>query len=221
MNFQNTKRFISTVALNASGALFLAVVAQGQATATAINGLGSPSTAIPGGTVINFESANLGSFSTQSFGNVTISGIGGNLNIDNTYGGQFNTQGIYLQNSAGNTNGIRFDFSSPVSQFAFNFGASDFTSVLSAYDVSNNLIESVNGPITNAGNAGNYVGLANSGISYATLTLANDYILVDNFTFSNTPSNATAVPEPFTIIGTLIGGTAAVRMRKKLKAVAK
>jgi hypothetical protein len=28
----------------------------------------------------------------------------------------------------------------------------------------------------------------------------------------------TAVPEPFTIIGTLIGGTAAVRMRKRLKA---
>ncbi len=28
---------------------------------------------------------------------------------------------------------------------------------------------------------------------------------------------ATAVPEPFTIIGTLIGGTAALRMRKKLK----
>jgi thermolabile hemolysin len=27
----------------------------------------------------------------------------------------------------------------------------------------------------------------------------------------------TAVPEPFTIIGTIIGGTAAIRMRKKLK----
>ncbi|MCY7337684.1 MAG: PEP-CTERM sorting domain-containing protein [Chamaesiphon sp.] len=27
---------------------------------------------------------------------------------------------------------------------------------------------------------------------------------------------ATAVPEPFTIIGTIIGGTAAFRMRKKL-----
>ena len=27
-----------------------------------------------------------------------------------------------------------------------------------------------------------------------------------------------AVPEPFTIIGTLVGGTAALRMRKKLKA---
>jgi hypothetical protein len=32
---------------------------------------------------------------------------------------------------------------------------------------------------------------------------------------------STAVPEPFTIIGTLIGGTAAVRMRKKLKAADK
>jgi hypothetical protein len=31
------------------------------------------------------------------------------------------------------------------------------------------------------------------------------------------PPPPTAVPEPFTIVGTLIGGTAAVRMRKKLK----
>jgi sugar lactone lactonase YvrE len=31
-------------------------------------------------------------------------------------------------------------------------------------------------------------------------------------------SSATAVPEPFTIVGTLIGGTAALRIRKKLKA---
>lgn len=31
------------------------------------------------------------------------------------------------------------------------------------------------------------------------------------------PSDPTAVPEPFTIVGTLIGGTAALRMRKKLK----
>jgi hypothetical protein len=30
----------------------------------------------------------------------------------------------------------------------------------------------------------------------------------------------TSVPEPFTIIGTLVGGTAALRMRKKLKAIA-
>ena len=40
-------------------------------------------------------------------------------------------------------------------------------------------------------------------------------------TFTANSSSATAVPEPFTIIGTLVGSTAALRMRKKLKAVAK
>ena len=34
------------------------------------------------------------------------------------------------------------------------------------------------------------------------------------------PTTPTAVPEPFTIIGTLIGGTSAFRMRKKLKVIA-
>jgi hypothetical protein len=33
-----------------------------------------------------------------------------------------------------------------------------------------------------------------------------------------TPGGTTAVPEPFTVIGSIIGGTAAFRMRKKLKA---
>ena len=34
----------------------------------------------------------------------------------------------------------------------------------------------------------------------------------------DTRATATAVPEPFTVIGSIIGGTAAFRMRKKLKA---
>lgn len=49
----------------------------------------------------------------------------------------------------------------------------------------------------------------------------NDNNSADNsgaFTVSGSiNSAATAVPEPFTIIGTLIGGTATVQMRKKLK----
>lgn len=36
-----------------------------------------------------------------------------------------------------------------------------------------------------------------------------------------TRAGAQAVPEPFTIIGTLVGGTAALRMKKKLKAISK
>ena len=43
-------------------------------------------------------------------------------------------------------------------------------------------------------------------------------VLASTFT---APPTTTAVPEPFTIIGTLVGGTAAVRMRKKLAATQK
>jgi hypothetical protein len=38
-----------------------------------------------------------------------------------------------------------------------------------------------------------------------------------NGTISQASAPTTAVPEPFTIIGTIIGGTAAFRMKKKLK----
>jgi hypothetical protein len=45
-----------------------------------------------------------------------------------------------------------------------------------------------------------------------------------SFTFTPTRSltpSATSVPEPFTTIGTIVGGTTAIRMRKKLKSVSK
>ncbi len=50
----------------------------------------------------------------------------------------------------------------------------------------------------------------------------NDDVFADNSgsiiaTIGGTRAASTAVPEPFTIVGTLIGGTAALRMRKKLK----
>jgi hypothetical protein len=43
----------------------------------------------------------------------------------------------------------------------------------------------------------------------------------DNINVSAASTGTTSVPEPFTIIGTVIGGTAAVRMRKKLKQAGK
>jgi hypothetical protein len=43
-------------------------------------------------------------------------------------------------------------------------------------------------------------------------------ILFQNLLGASTGAPApTDVPEPFTIVGTLVGGTAALRMRKKLK----
>lgn len=46
------------------------------------------------------------------------------------------------------------------------------------------------------------------------------YIALDNFRFGSA-NPATSVPEPFTVIGTLVGGSAALRMRKKLRLAAK
>ena len=46
------------------------------------------------------------------------------------------------------------------------------------------------------------------------------YLALDDFRFGSA-NPATSVPEPFTVIGTLVGGSAALRMRKKLKLAAK
>jgi hypothetical protein len=74
-------------------------------------------------------------------------------------------------------------------------------------------------------------GVSTSTFFVPSLTAGTDYFLVtsgyrstDFGSFTNTisglgnisPSTTSAVPEPFSIVGTLIGGTAALRMRKKL-----
>jgi hypothetical protein len=79
-------------------------------------------------------------------------------------------------------------------------------------------------------------GVSTSRFFRPSLTAGVDYFLVtsglqsrDFGNFNNTisgagdilPSTATAVPEPFTIVGTLVGGTVALRMRKKLKSANK
>jgi hypothetical protein len=46
------------------------------------------------------------------------------------------------------------------------------------------------------------------------------YLALDDFRFGSANA-ATSVPEPFTVIGTLVGGSAALRMRKKLRLAAK
>jgi hypothetical protein len=69
-----------------------------------------------------------------------------------------------------------------------------------------------------------FVGFTSSAsISSVTFSIPGDnpspsVLALPGFTFGYANA-ATSVPEPFTIIGTLIGGTAAFRIRKKLKAI--
>ncbi len=60
----------------------------------------------------------------------------------------------------------------------------------------------------------NFTGTGSDTLSFQASNVILSPLGIDNVTV--TGEKPTAAPEPFTIIGTLIGGTAAVRMRKKL-----
>ncbi|WP_309744276.1 PEP-CTERM sorting domain-containing protein [Chamaesiphon sp. OTE_20_metabat_361] len=198
-----------------SGISFVAA----NASAAAISGFGRPLAAISGGTVIDFETAPSGNFANITVGNVTFTGVGAPLTIGSDYSGQYNNPGKSIYNDFDYApNQFRFDFGSTVNAFAFNFGASNSPWRLNSFDVGGNLLDSTIIAPTLASNRGDYFGISANGIKYATLVEqgSGDYVFIDNFT-SRSADNATAVPEPFTIVGTLIGGTAALRMRKKIK----
>lgn len=58
-------------------------------------------------------------------------------------------------------------------------------------------------------------------LDFVSTTNSASGIIIDSVNLTSNGSNgSTSVPEPFTIIGTLVGGTAALRIRKKLKASA-
>ena len=80
----------------------------------------------------------------------------------------------------------------------------------------NTVVDSFNSE-TNSTDPNNFYGF--TGVTFDSIRVTvgnNDSALIDNIQF-NSASTSTAVPEPFTIIGTIIGGTAAIRIRKKLK----
>ncbi len=196
--------------------LVLALIA-GQAFASPIAGTsGSAAPAIAGRTgVVTFDSDARGTYSTLTSGGVTVSGVGGTFRVANDYAGQYNGRGTnYIDNNQGATSTLRFDFASLVDAFAFNWGASDVAWTLNAFDAAGTLLESLVTPTTGGSNAGDYVGLADVGIRYATLTSseasARDWVFVDNLAVS-----AAAVPEPasFALLGPGLVGLVALRRR--------
>ena len=124
---------------------------------------------------------------------------------------------------------MKFSFSTPVQQFGaflnydpgFSSGAtiSTFNSagiILTTF----NLATEPGAAISTPGGNNNLVfrGIFEPTASISSFTLSGSYIVAAGRQYAPDPiAGSTAVPEPFTIIGTIVGGSAALRMRKKLK----
>lgn len=183
--------------------------------ASFITSSGDP--ALSGSALIDFEAQATGTFTSLTIGNVTFSTSGNQVGyVDSAFAGQYNTTGQSLKNSyeSGAFSSLRISFASAVSAFGFNWGASDQTWQLRAYDSGNNLLEGWPMPITSSSNAGEFYGIAYAGIAYAILdtTPVGDYIFVDNFRYA--PASV-GVPEPTTmlLLGLGLVGIAAFRKR--------
>lgn len=112
-----------------------------------------------------------------------------------------------------NTNPFLVSFTQSQSQAAFSLitvpGTSTFEALL------NNSVVDTFSAATNLNSSNNFYGF--TGVTFDTIRVTaggNDRAVIDNIQFS--PAAAQSVPEPFSIIGTLVGGTAAFRIRKKL-----
>lgn len=191
-HLMSTKLYVSLAAF----ALALAASAQ----ANEISGFGNPLTdpALTGGVQQTFDSLPSGVYSSLASGNVTYGGLNGDFTLGGDYAGSYNvtgTQSIYNPYGASSLNGYSFTLGTTVNAIGFNFGAQDDSWVLSAYTSNGGtLLESVVVAPNHGSNAGDYVGLVDSGIGYVTYTdqtgSSGDWIFIDNFTTSGTGSSS-------------------------------
>lgn len=198
---------------NLVSVIALSLAAAATANAAQITSASDP--ALSGGSVITFDDLSNQTTSSLTQQGVTFTG-NGDLRVDNSYAGQYNTRGAeYLDNNAGGTNQLTFTFATPVSAFGFLWGASDDTWALNAYNASGTLIESYYLSPTNSSNAGEFYGLSDAGIAYATLTdsAPGDYVMLDNFTYTAGTSQAVPEPASMVLLGAGLLGLGGLRRR--------
>lgn len=168
---------------------------------------------LAGSTLIDFESVTINSYSPLTVSGVTF---GPSVTVDASYSNSYNNPGRSINNNAGAVSNLTIDFAAPVSAFGFNFGASDYTWTLNAYNSSNSLLASRTLPAIGASNnTALYfygLGIGSATITKVTLTTgSSDFIFIDNFRFL-------AVPEPsiFALVATGVLGLGLCRRFRRI-----
>lgn len=165
---------------------------------------------LAGGTVLTFDETARGNQTELDFGLVTVTGV---MDVSADYAGSYNTTGTAsLQNRMGDGSQFHFTFSSPVTAFGFNWGASDGAWTLNAYNSATELVDTFVLPALHESNAGDFFGITGEDIKYVTLSHDGyDWIFLDNFTFVTA-----AIPEPATsALGAGLLGLAALASRRR------
>ena len=205
-----------------TGIAILVATSLGTAQGAFLTGTGGAPAAIPGGTVIDFDSATPGLYSSITLSGVTFaSGTIDPISIGPDFNGLFNTRGTQsLFNDFDHVpDKIVITFSSVVSAFAFNWGAADNIWTIEAFDSASALIESDLMAAVFGSNAGDYYGISAAGIKSVVLTdthnniLDGDYVFVDDFTFADVRD----VPEPSSLAIACMGLVTAVGLRRRRK----
>jgi hypothetical protein len=158
---------------------------------------------------------------TESCSNTSRGGQG---NPNSQRGGLFFLSGAetYLNYASGFDTGFSFFYTAISQPGTIN--------VFDGVDGTGNLLASLNLGTTSStcsGYSAGFCPFVASGIGFTGIAksigfagVANQ-IVFDDITFGSVIPDPVSIPEPFTIIGTLVGGTAALRMRKKLKSTTK
>lgn len=186
--------------------------------------------ALATGSVIDFGSQPVGTYNSLAIDVVIFTADDKTFQIGATYSGNYNTSGQYLGNTSTGFSAITFSFSTSVDAFGFNWGGSDTIWTLTAYDSSDNPLESYNLPAVGSSNTGDFFGLAADDIAYATLVQTgslnqfsflgvaglglslNDEVFIDNFSYKPVPEPATML-----LLGSGLVGLAGFRRKFRKK----
>jgi len=168
--------------------------------------------ALSGATIETFDSIAQGEYLSLSVPGATISS---NMTVSSSYM-QYGKTGNNLQNTNGSPSSFSITFDNTVSAFGIWGGAYNNSWTFSAYDSSNNLIESLNTSISCCSST--FFGMANLGMKSVTLSGFGDWVAFDDLTFKPEVS-AVPVPAAVWLMGSgLLGLMGFNRKAKKLAA---